>query len=94
MKTKDFFNKMPCIVNMSSFSGTDEEKLLETDEIVRIERRKEMLPYYEVYYLHRIYNDDRIYKCSLRLKHLPDWLRCWMEKRDPKETQLSQYWDN
>jgi len=94
MTTKDFFNKMPCIVNMSSFSGTDEEKLLETDEIVRIERRKEMLPYYEVYYLHSIYNDDRIYKCCLRLKNLPEWLMQWINQRDLKETPISQYWDN
>ena len=92
MKIKDFFSKGPCIVDMDYYPS--EGSLLETDEIVRIERRKESYPYYQIYYLHRLYADDRIYKCKLRLKQLPEWLKSWMEKREPKETQLSQYWDN
>lgn len=94
MTAKDFLNKMPCIVDMNSFSGSDEEKLLETDEIIRVEfQKRDTYPCYKIFYLHRIYNDDRVYKCMLRLKKLPEWLRSWINERETKETPLHQYWD-
>ena len=90
MKSSDFFNKMPCIVDMGWYS---EDKISEDDKIVRVELSKESYPCYTVYYYHRIHNDDRIYKCSLRFKALPKALRDWTLTRNPQENHSRIKWE-
>ena len=92
MKANDFFNRMPCIVDMDSMN-VEGEKICEDDKIVRIELIKETYSYYTVYYYHRIYNDDRIYKCKIRLKALPKMLQDWKYARAPRENQFMVVWE-
>lgn len=89
---KDFFNKMPCIVDMN-IAYPSEEKIDDNDKIVRVELNKEAYPYYTVYYFHRIYNDDRIYKCALRMKSLNEVIQKWCDERDPIETKSFTRWE-
>lgn len=90
MKTSDFFNKMPCIVDMGWYS---EDKISDDDKIVRIELSKESFPIYTVYYFHRIYNDDLIYKCQFRCKVLPCALQRWALVRNSQENQRRIRWE-
>ena len=88
ISVQDFFDKLPGIVDM----GIECEKpVVENDDkIVRVEYgKKDSYPYFTVYYLHRIYNDDRIYKCKARFKVLPEIVRQWINERTPKE---NGYW--
>ena len=87
----DFFNKMPCICQMNNQMGMP--AFSDDDKIVRVELSKEAYPYYTVYYFHRIYNDDRIYKCALRMKTLRDVIQKWCDKRDPIETTSFIRWE-
>lgn len=91
MKLSDFFNKMPCIVDMNG--GREKPEIREEDEIVQVEYVKESYPFFRVYYFHRIYNDDRIYKCEARFKRLPDIVRRWTEEREPKENNRCIKWN-
>lgn len=87
----DFFNKMPCICQMNNQMGRP--AISDDDKIVRVELNKETYPYYTVYYFHRIYNDDRIYKCALRMKTLPEFIQKWCDERDPIETKSFTRWE-
>ena len=87
----DFFNKMPCICQMNNQMGRP--AISDDDKIVRVELNKETYPYYTVYYFHRIYNDDRIYKCVLRMKTLPEFIQKWCDKREPLETKRLARWE-
>ena len=92
MKAKDFFNKMPCIVDMAVMKGP--HTITEEDTIVCVELdKKDTYPYYTVYYLHRIYNDDRIYKCALRMRTLPDLVRAWCNRRFPSDNTMRTRWE-
>ena len=89
-QVKMFFTKMTCIVRMDqSFPSPI---ITEEDRIVRVEKFK--ISYiYTVYYFHRIYNDDRIYKCSARFKTLPEFVQKWMMQRDLKENGAFVRWE-
>lgn len=91
MNVSDFFNKMPCICQMNNQMGRP--AFSDDDKIVRVELRKEAYPYYTVYYFHRIYNDDRIYKCALRMKTLRDSIQKWCDERDPIDTKSFTRWE-
>lgn len=93
MKTKDFFNKMPCIVRMNE-AYPDKLDIATSDEIVRVELNKTAYPYYEVYYTHRIFDDDRIYKCSQRFKVLPKLVLDWISKCVPIENGFRIKWED
>lgn len=84
----DFFNKLPGIVDMDMERG---KPVIESDDkIVRVEYdKKSSYNFFTVYYLHRIYNDDRIYKCKARFKVLPEIVKRWINDRTPKE---NGYW--
>lgn len=88
---KDFFNKMPCICQMNNQMGRP--AFSADDKIVRVELNKETYPYYTVYYFHRIYDDDRIYKCALRMKSLNEVIQKWCDERDPIETKSFTRWE-
>lgn len=96
MKTSDFFNKMPCIVDMN-IEKPDKQIIADEDRIVRVEYHKKhhntAYPYYTVYYFHRIYNDDRIYKCSQRFMVLPEIVKQWISKRVPIENGFRIKWE-
>lgn len=87
----DFFNKMPCIVDMNT-AYPSKKKIDDNDKIVRVELIKETYPYYTVYYFHRIFNDDRIYKCSLRMNALPDAIKAWCERHCPIDNKRRTMW--
>ena len=91
MNVSDFFNKMPCICQMNN--QMERPAFSDDDKIVRVELRKEAYPYYTVYYFHRIYNDDRIYKCALRMKTLCDSIQKWCDERDPIDTKSFTRWE-
>lgn len=88
----DFFTRMPCIVRMNE-CYPDKLDIADDDKIVRVEHHKTAYPYYTVYYFHRIYNDDRIYKCSARFKVLPEIVKQWISKRVPFENGFRIKWE-
>lgn len=91
MNTRNFFNKMPCICQMNN--QMRRPAFSDDDKIVRVELTKGAYPYYTVYYFHRIYNDDRIYKCALRMKTLRDSIQKWCDKRHPIDTKSFTRWE-
>lgn len=91
MKTSDFFNKMPCIVDMNACHEPPTVK--DDDTIVRVEYGKTAYPYYKVYFLRRIYNDDRIYKCKATFKRLPETAQKWISRRVPWENGFLIRWE-
>jgi len=89
--TKDFFTKMPCIVDTNrSFEGPS---IADDDTIVRVEYRKSMYPWYTVYYLHRLFGDERVYKCKAQFKCLPDAVKNWISERTPMENSYLIRWE-
>lgn len=93
MKISDFFNKMPCIVDVSTSGGRKE--ITEQDELVRVQYGKTSYPYYTVYYLARLFDDDRVYKCSQTFSpnRLPKIVQKWMEQREQKEAPANIRWE-
>jgi len=88
ISVQDFFNKLPGIVDMDI--EREKPAIKSDDKIVRVEyAKKDSYPCFTVYYLHAIYNDDRIYKCQARFKVLPEIVRQWVNERTPKE---NGYW--
>lgn len=93
MKISDFFNKMPCIVDVSTSGGRKE--ITEQDELVRVQYEKNSYPHrYTVYYLARLLNDDRVFKCAQTFSpnRLPEIVWKWMEQREQKESPACIRW--
>ncbi|MBP5431007.1 hypothetical protein [Ruminococcus sp.] len=90
---RDFFNRMPCIVDMNSFAR-GRPIINAIDRIVQVERDKCSDSHFTVYYYHRIYSDDRIYKCKARFKVLPDIVKTYISERFPKETAYCVKWND
>lgn len=89
----DFFNKMPCIVDISISGGRKE--ITEQDELVRVQYEKNSYPHrYTVYYLARLFNDDRVYKCAQTFLpyQLPEIVQQWMEQHEQKEYPACVRW--
>ena len=87
----DFFNKMPCIVNLDS-EVKEKQVIDENDRIVKVVKPKRE-SCFTVYYFHRIYNDDRIYKCKLRFIKLPEVVKRYMKSRKMREYSEGYKWD-
>lgn len=90
---RDFFNRMPCIVDMNMAYSSIEPKINDNDKIVQVVKpRSERM--FTVYYFHRIYNDDRIYKCKARFSVLPEPVKRYMKSRKMRESSNGGYkWD-
>lgn len=88
---RDFFNKMPCIVDMDMMHG--KPQVNENDRIVQVVKKKHDSSF-TVYYFHRIYNDDGIYKCKARFTVLPEPVKQYMKSRKMRESSDGGYkWD-
>lgn len=90
---RDFFDKVPPgIVDMGCMKG--EPIVAPEDRIVQVEfnYKKDTHPVYSVYYYHRIYNDDRVYKCHARFRRLPDIVRRFMSEHVKEVTPFGIKW--
>ena len=89
---RDFFNRMPCIVDMD-FAYPSKKPIDDKDKIVQVQKTKGENEY-TVYYFHKIYNDDRIYKCQVRFRvELPEVVKEYIRKRTPKEGHFYITWE-
>lgn len=88
---RDFFDKVPPgIVDMGCMKG--EPIVAPEDRIVQVVLEKGTHPVYSVYYYHRIYNDDRVYKCHARFRRLPDTVKRFMSEHVENVTPFGTKW--
>lgn len=90
-KNSDFFDRMPCIVDMRNMFS--DHTIYETDSIVRVVLSKDTYPRYTVYFYRHIYNDDRKYKCKDTFYALPEVALKWIQGRELKEKPIYKYWE-
>lgn len=89
-KQYSFFSEL--IVD--NFAGGRKE-ITEQDELVLVQYEKNSYPHrYTVYYLARLFNDDRVYKCAQTFLpyQLPEIVQQWMEQHEQKEYPACVRW--
>ena len=88
----DFFSKCPPGIVKMDWERI-EPKIVDEDRIVQVVKPKKESRF-TVYYFHRIYNDDRIYKCKATFSVLPESVKRYMRSRAMRESADGSYkWD-